>query len=558
MTRVALLSLALLAACHSDRQGTDISDHERRWSAWDRKARQLSQRATQLEQLRQLLRWYGLTGSEPSKVEALYGGLDLLVDRERLLGLHRYENTPLPGGATRSEDESLKRRQVRYLRHHLALLHVQRRGLQLQDRYSDQLLRPITVGDSKIRVADFPSQIGSTQERAQRQQLQDHRGPVLRRLEQLQRRQYALARQESRRLGLSLFKLMEGASEQETPQLLHRATALVSETKRLFSYTWDPLVKAANKEEAGPLRFSDLHYLHTGAGQQNSLAEAQLLPSLELLLGRMNLELTAARAEGLASSCVPVGPTDVRVAYRSTQGLLAYVQLFEAAGEAVCRTKGGELPWAFRAIGPQLGAQTLKYLLGLVWLEREWWSAFNKQLAAGGRLTDDQIADLVHTRIWQALLRIRIQGVIVPAVRVVLEGGPPAAYAKVWSGESPGTPSGLFARLVQRQLGLKLRASESLAYVDELTAPNEMQGLGRPFDLRAYVLAYMALERVRKRFGERWFAHRAAGRYLIEKLCTRGSSATALDLARNLESKGGLDYKAPVRVLQEAWSTLQQ
>lgn len=399
--------------------------------------------------------------------------------------------------------------------------------------------------------------MGSTPDRAQRQRLQEFRAPALRRLEQLQRQQYALARQESRRLGLSLFKLMEGASEQETPQLLHRATALVSETKQLFSYTWNPLVKAANKE-GGPLRFGDLHYLHAGAGLQNSLAEARLLPSLELLLGQMDLELTAARAEGLASSCVPVSSTDVRVAYRSNQGLLAYVQLFEAAGEAICRTEGGELPWAFQAIGPQLGAQTLKYLLGLVWLEQEWWRAFNKQLAAGDRLTDDQIGDLVHTRIRQALLRIRIQGVIVPAVRVVLEGGPPAAYAKVWSGEVPGTPAGLFARLVQRQLGLKLRASDSLVYVDELTAPNEMQGLGRPFDLRAYVLAYMALERVRKRFGERWFAQRAAGRYLVEKLCTRGSSATALDLARNLGTKDGLDYKAPARVLQGSWSTLQQ
>lgn len=559
MPRVGLLSLALLlVACHSDRQGADISDHEQRWSVWARKARQLKQRAMELEQLRQLLRWHGLTNGEPGRAHALYGSLDLLVDRERLIGLHRYENTPLPGGAKRSADESLSRREIRYLRHHVALLYVQRRGLQQQDRYSDRLLQPIKVGDFKIRTADFPSQIGGTPDRAQRQRLQDHRGPALRRLEQLLRRQYTLARQESRRLGLSLFKLMEGASEQETPQLLHRASVLAAETKQLFSFTWEPLVKAASKE-AGPLQLGDLPYLQAGAGLQNSLVEEQLVPSLELLFKQLSLGLRGAKAEGLASSCVPVSaPADLRISYRSTQGLLAYVQLFEAAGEAACLSEGRKLPWAFQAIGPQLGAQTLKYLIGLVWLEREWWGSFNKLLPARVRLTDDQMGDLVHTRILQALLRIRIQGAIVPAVRVVLEGGPPSAYAKVWSGEGVGTPAGLFGALVQRQLGLKLRSGESLTYIDELTAPNEMRGLGRPFDLRAYVLAYMALERLRKRFGKRWYTHRAAGRYLIEKLCTRGSAASARDLARNLGSKGDLDYKAPVRVLQGAWDQLRK
>jgi len=555
MPQAALLSLVLLvAACQSDQLGTDISDHDQIWSTWARKAKQLEQRAAELEQLRQLLRWYGLTGAESGKAQALYGGLQLR--REQLLGLNRYENSPLPGGVRRNKDESLQRRGIRYLRHHLALLYVQRRGLKQLDRYSDTLLRTIKVGDLEVRTADFPSLIGGTSDRGRRLWLQERRGKALRRLEQLLRRQYGLARQESQRLGLSLFKLMEGASEQETRRLLHRGTELVAQTQQLLSYMWKPLSEAAGSP-GGALHLSDLYYLRAGARLQGNLVEEHLMPSLDLLARQLNLELPAARAEGLASSCVAVSaPADVRIAYRSNEGLWSYVQLFEAAGEAACRSQGRQLSWAFQTTGPQLGAQTMKHLLGLVWLERGWSTSFNKLLPSGSRLSEDQMVDLVYTRILQALLRIRFQGVVAPAVRVVLEGGPPSAYAKAWSGEGAGTPAALFTRLVQQQFKLKLQPGESLAYVNELDTTDEMQGLGRPFDLRAYVLAYMVLERLRVKFGARWYAHRGAGRYLIELLCSRGSAATTQDLTRKLGFAKGLDYKAPVRVLDGAWERL--
>jgi hypothetical protein len=547
----ALVLLTLLAGCHDDRRGVSIDDHERSWTRWRDEAEKLSKRAAELEQLRQLLYWYSLTRNELGRLEVLHGGLEALVTRERLLGLHRYENSPQP--------EGIARRRLRYLRHHLARLFVDRRGGRLGDAYVSAMLEGVEVGEQRVRVADVPAIIAWTRERSERIRLQRGRSAWLKRMERLLRRRYELARLEAKRLGLSLFELMERGAEQETRQQLHQATALARRTRSLLARSWGTLATSLTNGRGQALNMSDLYYLRAGANLQGRMVESQLLPSLELLqkgLGLARGQLAAA-AEGIATTCVPVSPpADVRVAYQSSHGLWSHVRLFEAAGQAICRAQGRDLPWEFRAAGPQLAAQTMGHLAGLVWLEPGWWKAYSEQQPAAARLSADQISDLIRIRIVLELIRIRIDGIVAPAVRVALEGGPPSAYAKAWSGEGVGSPAALYARLMQRQLKLKLLPHENLTYVQELDTFNEMRGPARPFDVRAYVLAHMLLEHLRKRFGPAWFNDDAAGPYLVQRLCVKGSAATAGAIARSFKLKKGLDLNAPVRVLDEAWRWL--
>jgi hypothetical protein len=248
---------------------------------------------------------------------------------------------------------------------------------------------------------------------------------------------------------------------------------------------------------------------------------------------------------------VPVDPPrDVRLAVKVADGLWQHVRLFEAAGEAVCHGANREPLWELRNLGLPTGARVLGHLLGLVWLESGWWRTYGELTGKSQRPGPTEVQTLRGARVLIGLLRLRIQGVVMPVVRAALAGRAlGGSGSEVSADQRPPAVPEIFAGLIRGQLGLQLDAGWDLAYLDQL----ELAPLVRPFDLQSYVLAHMLLERLRRTFGDDWFKESATGPGLLKTLCSAGTGPTAQQLAVRLGFEEGLDFGAPLRTFKKAW-----
>jgi hypothetical protein len=251
-------------------------------------------------------------------------------------------------------------------------------------------------------------------------------------------------------------------------------------------------------------------------------------------------------------------PGDVRLAYQPNSGLQDYVELFEAAGRAICWSSiDKSRSWESRNLGPRLGPRALGYLLGLVWLEPRWWQVFGALRGEEERPgisgpTPEQIDDLLRTQLLASLLRLRVEGLVLPAVRAELQGAPSRVTEAVWGRQGAATAArDQFALLMRAWVGIDLTREQRLGYVDHLNP------LLEPFDLRAYALAHQLQEQLRREQGEAWFERPAVGRRLLQGLCGPGSGSTDRQLVRRVGLRE-LDLDAPWRNLAVRWKALHR
>jgi hypothetical protein len=545
MRSVALLIAisVMLAGCHDDRRRQTPPDRRQRQQAWRRNARALAEQAERLVTLRRLLRWYEVTQGEPNRLALLLPPISTLVPHGQLLELRLLENS--------TAVSDIERRGLRLLRAELQQLRLLQPQVDLIERFSEISLRPLPVPQLPVPI-DFHALSGAiagASQRAERQAIHRAALPTLRQLDDLLRRRQQRMVAARSEVEPGLYAVLEERSARDTPTLLAKASEAVRATAGLYLRL--PRTAAAGGDRA-PLTYTDLIQLQ-GGGQRSQLPDTEAAPALQELLRDLGLQLGHGEERirvgvGRTSACVPVHPPfDVRLARREHSGLAAMVEFFEAAGRCVCEVHCPQtLPWERRALGPAIGARALGHVLGLVWLERPWLELRPQ------RLSDDVVVDLVQRRILHELLRLRVEGRVMPAVRALIADAP-AAARRAWSATA-SEPAALFAELMGRELGLRLSPEEALGYLYELDL-EERDGDGG-LDLRALVLGHLVLEQLRKDLGPRWFTQRDAGRRLIGGLCQAGSTATAEELARPFR-RDGLDYTTPARTLAAAWRSVQ-
>jgi len=423
------------------------------------------------------------------------------------------------------------------------------------DTLSQTVKLPATLSAERAaRFNDLQGLVAATSDAPRRAALEAQRVPVLQRLDRLVRESEAWITRTARQLDVRRFDVMEQCQERDTRTLLAGMCAAGAHNEPLLRQIWT----SCGLGPPDATRLAQVQYLAQGGPHQSRMSEAGAMPALTLLLSGLGLELTSGEGDTIRTSeralfttTVPVNPPhDIRLAVRQASGLRAYGALFEAAGDAICRASTHQKDWELRAMGPQVGAHTMGYLLGLVWLEREWWDRYQQATA----LPDGPVQDLFRTAVLGAAVRLRVEGVVMPMVRAALQRAPARIYDGCVKESLDGlAPAKLYARLMQQQLGLKLDPEQALTYVDEMVPHRGA------LDLDAYLLAHRLLELLRRESDEKpWFLRPEVGQRLVSGLCHAGSAATASQLARHFELKAQPDMEAPWRNFRRSWDALNR
>lgn len=522
----SLTCLLCLCQCR-DHHHQDLTVRQLRHRQLRAEVEALRPRALKLHRTLALERWRLLTGQAPVPRRR-----PRWISWRALARLRLLENTP--------QTTDVQRRPLRLLRIFLTRQHLDLRP-RLQHRinkmlYSEELSAPGGQDRRFFQLAPLAaSGLGSGPPTAQ--------GDLLLRLDRALQQQHRLKRNAAQKIGITLAHLEQEHLEQDMAGLLAGARQAVKQTAPLWGRVRSRLVPT-------PVALERLLLLSNGGADLRHLPAGKQLASVKLLLSSLGLALQTRGGRpigiqaGARSAAVAVATNDLRLVHGQRTGLAGYLELFEAAGEAVCLGHGPG-SWELWALGQRLGARTLGHLLGLVWLEPRWWARYGSlsQAPEIAPPAPGQSAGLARHQVLASLLRLRIQGVADLVAQTMMDGYWPPGKKR----PDQVDPSAAFWLAVrQTQVPLTPRSTRPAPRRLLLTPPYRS-----PLDMRALVLAHMLLERLRTRQGQGWFEDRKVGPRLLKKLCAPGSVGPRQLMRRLGFSK--LDHAAPGRNLERAW-----
>jgi hypothetical protein len=344
--------------------------------------------------------------------------------------------------------------------------------------------------------------------------------PVLARKEQV-------AQQLARQLGYPSYVAL---SEE---QRLVDVKALLAEGHRFLVATdplYQPLLADVAKKELGievaKLRRSDLPSLRNGPRFSKYFPKELMLPAFLHFLSGVGLDMKSAAGPEIRiddgphplkeprASCHAIHvPDDVRITVKPTGGVDDIATLFHEGGHALHFANATTKTWEFQQLGSNALTEALAELFGKVWTEPSWLRRYRDFVGKYNaehktkfpQMTDAEIADLSRVRVFNDFYFLRRYGSAKLIYESVLHGGDPA----IWKGSYAGAttdPMAVYQAVFSEAYGFALGEEDALRFRTDLDDTFYAADYAR-----AFALANLMNESLRKEFGDEWFARKEVG-----------------------------------------------
>jgi hypothetical protein len=465
--------------------------------------------------------------------------------------------------AARSPNDALA---LRFLRRALTSERVSLATLRLDDQLA-QAETTATVAlpwlPAALAYRDLPAAIALEADPGRRQLLYAAGLAVVeKQLNPLLERREALAQAAARTTGFADYvALSEELRSVRLPALLAEGARYVQATDELFT----PLLDRVAREELGippgQLHLADLARLWKAPALLRHFDPALELPALRCFLGGIGLDLrTAAGTEvQVDDSALPQkqprafvepvdAPADVRLSVKPSGGLDGYWSLFHEAGHAVHFANATIAPRELLTLGHGAPSEAFGELFRQAFADPRWLFRYRAFLVAQGRPapSNAELAAVLRRTALVEMLYLRRYAFAKIAFELRLHGRGDWEIAPALALLPP--PSGprdlreLYRALFSRAYGFELTAEESQRYrvdVDETFYAADYA--------RAFALAGMLHEGLRRRFGDDWYGDPAVGAFLKRELFAPGESLSAEEVAQRLGFAPRVDFELAAR-----------
>ena len=557
MRLLALLPLCLLA-CQTARPRPGVGEGGAAADAW---VASLRDEYAAMGHGQRVLGWYQDTLGEPQLGRLTFLGHDLRLQRAALdavdLQLGR-------GGRTPGEALAL-----RFFRRALTSETIALATSTLDD----QVARAETSATVRLpwlpqplAYRDLPGALSLEPDPLRRQSLYAAGGGVIAlQLNPLLERREQAAQAAARRAGYADYVAFseELRAVRLGPLLADGARYLEATDALLF-----PLLDRVAREELGipreQLRLADVARLWKAPRLLRHFDRALELPALRSFLAGIGLDLrTAAGTEVLVDDSALPGkqprafvdpvdaPADVRLSVKPQGGLDDYWTLFHEAGHAVHFANATIEPRELKTLGHGAPGEAFGELFREAFADPRWLLRYRAFLVAQGRPapTNAELAAVLRRTALVEILYLRRHAFAKIAFELRLHGRPESEIAPALAALPPGAPPrdlpGLYRALLSRAWGFELTAEEGQRYRVDVDATFYAADYAR-----AFALAGMMHEGIRRRFGEDWYGNPAVGAFLKRELFAQGQSLTAEEVAQRLGFAPRVDFALAARRAQ--------
>jgi hypothetical protein len=560
--RTAIALALLLAACKSapapERHlNEQAALHPRsRYGEDPASVQALREELEAMRRIQAVLGWYAGTQGETSLQKLTYVGHDRLFQKAALDAIAAAEQQ---AGVTPSDALAL-----RFVRRALAGEIVRLSTASFSDEYADvEAAATVTLPwkDKPVAYRDLQNLIAQEEDPDRRRQAFAAMNAVrVQKLNPILQRKEQAAQQAARETGFTDYvALSEDLRSVKLDPLLVAGVAYVKATDAVFRATLDRVAREELDTPREKLRVADLNRLWKAPRLSRFFDRELELRALQAFLGGIGLDLrTVAGTDVRVDDSLhpkklprafvePVNaPEDVRMSVKPVGGLDDYETLFHEAGHAVHFANATILPKELVTQGHSAPTEAFGEFFRHAFSDPRWLVRYRAFLQAQGRPApaNPALAAIQRGLALREMMYLRRYAFAKIAYELRLHGRPLAQIAPALALLPAPDQAKDDLRELYRQLF-------SVAYAFELN-PDEAQAFLTDVDetfysadyARAFALAGMMHEGIRKRFGEDWYASPAVGKFLKEQLFAPGTALASEDVAERLGFPRVVDFAA--------------
>jgi len=509
-----------------------------------------------MRRIQAVLGWYSGTQGEISLQKLTYVGHDRLFQKAALDAMAAAEQQP---GVT--QDDALA---LRFVRRTLAAEIVRLSTASFSDEYADvEAAATVTLPwkDKPVAYRDLQNLIAQEEDPDRRRQAFAAMNAVrVQKLNPILVRREQAAQKAARETGFTDYvELSEELRNVKLDPLLMAGVAYVKATDAVFRSTLDRIAREELDTPREKLRVADLNRLWKAPRLSRFFDRELELRALQVFLGGIGLDLRTAAGtdvrvdDSLHPKKLPRAfveavnaPEDVRMSVKPVGGLDDYETLFHEAGHAVHFANATILPKELVTQGYGAPTEAFGEFFRHAFSDPRWLARYRAFLQAQGRPAppSSALAAMQRGLALREMMYLRRYAFAKIAYELRLHGRPPEQIAPALALlPAPDRTRDDFRELY-RQLF-------SVAYAFELN-PDEAQAFLTDVDetfysadyARAFALAGMMHEGIRKRFGEDWYGSPAVGKFLKEQLFAPGTALSSEDVAERLGFPRAVDFGA--------------
>jgi len=512
-----------------------------------------------LQRIQAVLGWYASTQGEESLGSLTYLGHEHLFSPAALAAVDAARAKP-----GLSADEALG---LRFLRRALAAEQVNLKLAHFDDEMdAAESGATVTVPFEKepIPYRNLPLRIAAEADPARRAQLYEASTRVVaEKLNPILIKKEKEAQAAARAAGYADYVAMsEELRAVKLHELLVQAVAYVRATDKVFKVAADRVAR----EEVGigldRMRSSDFARIWK-APRLESLFEKDLqMPALLFFLGGIGLDLKTAVGgevkvdDGLHPQKRPRAfvnpvdpPRDVRLSVKPQGGLDDTWTLFHESGHAVHFASATVEPWENRLLGHGAPSEAYGEFFRHAFSDARFLRRYRDFLVAHGKPapTNAQLAAVLRRTALIEMYYIRRYAFAKVAYELRLHGRPLAEIEPALPllpapdrvrGEDDAALRELYRQVFSVAYGFALNADEASRFrvdVDDTFYSADYA--------RAFALAGLMHEAVRRKFGPDWYGNPAVGRFLREQLFSRGTALSPEEVAGRMGLAPKVDFE---------------
>jgi len=529
-------------------------------------AAEISAEYRALQRIQAVLGWYSSTQGDTSLGALTYLGHEHLFSRASLATLDAELARPALGA-----NEKLA---ARFLRRALAGESVGLAIAKFDDEFSDvEAAATVQLPSSKEPVpyrnlslliaAEADPKKRADLFAASTRVLEEKLNPILARKE-------AAAQAAARAAGFADYvALSEDLRQVDLHQLLAEGVGYLRATDALYAKTLDRVAREELDTPREKLRYADMGRLWKSPKLAAFFDKEIELKALDFFLSNIGLDLkTAAGGEVQVDDSLnpkkrprafvqPVDPPgDVRLSVKPTGGLDDVWTLFHEAGHAVHFASSTIAPWENVLLGYGAPTEGFGEFFRHAFSDARFLLRYREFLRQSGKPapSNAELAAVLRRTALVEMMYLRRYAFAKTAYELRLHGRPASEIAPALAlldhpeqtqGDSEAALRSLYQQLFSRAYTFRLSDEEAQRFradVDDTFYSADYA--------RAFVLAGMMHEGMRRKFGNDWYTNKSVGPFLREQLFSQGTALSVDDVAARMGFAPRMDFELSARRAQ--------
>jgi hypothetical protein len=509
------------------------------------------------------LGWYSRTQGEEPVAALLYLGREPLFSTASLATVDSARRRP---GLSANEALAL-----RFLRRALAIEQVKLRVAKFDDQLgaaSAAAVIRVSFDSQPIPYLNLPLRLASETDVKRRAELSAAGARVMiETLNPILVRREAAMQEASRAAGYRDYVAMsEELRDVALDSLLLAGVSYVRETDAIFKSA----IARIAREELGmgldSLRLSDFGRMWKSPSVMRLFPRQLQLPALEMFLAGIGLDLKTADGsairidDSLHPKKVPrafVVPLqaghDVRLSVKPQDGMDDLATLFHEAGHAVHGGRTTIKPWENTVLGSIGVSEAFGEFFRLSFEDPRFLERYRAFLVAHGQRapTNAELAAVMRRTTLMQMYYLRRYAFAKSLYELRLHGRPASAVlaatallpaADRATGEDDASLRELYGQAFSVAYGISLTAEETSRFRSDVDDTFYSADYAR-----AFVLAGMMHQAMRRKFGPDWYANPAVGAFLTRELFSKGTALSFEDVAERIGAPRRIDFAGAAR-----------